>query len=88
MFKKRTPCPEQRRAFGKLIRDARNRHGFTQEQLAEYLNCSVRWIIQIEEGSSCPNNMDTVLLMLALELTAGNIAEEVGWSVCLPANRK
>lgn len=88
MFQKRTPPLEERRVFGKMIRDARNRHGYTQEQLAEYLNCSVRWIIQIEEGSSSPNNMDTVLLMVILELTAGEIAEEVGWRVCVAADRE
>lgn len=87
MFKKRTPSPEQRKAFGKIIRDARNRRGFTQEQLAEYMNCSVRWIIQIEAGASSPNHMDTVLLMTILELSPENVAREAGWHVCVPANR-
>lgn len=88
MFKKRTPSLEQRRAFGKIIRDARNGHGFTQEELAERMDCSARWIFQIEEGASSPNNMDTVLLMVILELSPKKVAGEVGWRVCVPAGRK
>lgn len=87
MFKKRTPSPDQRRAFGKVIRSARTRHKFTQEELAARMHCSTRWIIQIEEGASTPNNMDTVLLMVILELTPEDVAEEAGWHVCVPANR-
>lgn len=81
MFKKRTPTPEQRRAFGRIIHDARTEHGFTQEKLAELMNCSVRWIIQIEAGRSSPNSMDTILLMAVLELPPRRVAKEVGLHV-------
>lgn len=41
MFKKRTPSQTQKVAFGRMIRDARNSRGLTQEKLAELMNCSV-----------------------------------------------
>lgn len=87
MFKKRAPTPEQRKAFGKVIRDARNRLGLTQEQLAELMNCSVRWIIQIETGKSNPNNMDTVLLMTILKLLPEDVAKEVGLRIPEPSKK-
>lgn len=86
MLKKRTPTPAQRKAFGKIIHDARNSRGLTQEQLAELMNCSVRWIIQIEAGKSNPNNMDTILLMTILGLSPERVAEEVGWRVPVSSN--
>lgn len=86
MFKKRTPDPEQRMALGQVIRTARNRYGLTQEALAERMNCSVRWLIQIESGESCLNCIDTIHVLALLQLNPAEVAEEVGIHVLVPAN--
>lgn len=86
MFKKRTPDPEQRVALGQVIRAARNRYGLTQEALAERMNCSVRWLIQIESGESCLNCIDTIHVLALLQLNPAEVAEEVGIHVLVPAN--
>ena len=88
MFKKRTPSQTQKVAFGRMIRDARNSHGLTQEKLAELMNCSVRWIIQVEGGKSSLNCLDTICLLAVLELSPAEVAEEVGIHVPVFANRK
>lgn len=88
MFKKRTPDPAQKRALGQVIRAARNSLGLTQEQLAELMGCSVRWLIEVEGGKSCFNCMDTIRLLAALGLDPIEVAEEVGIHVLIPAGRK
>lgn len=88
MFKKRTPEEAQKKAFAKIIRDARNNIGYTQERLAESMECSVRWLSQIEEGRSSPNDMDTIRLLAILKLSPEEVAREVGLNVPVFADRK
>ena len=52
------------------------------------MNCSVRWIIQVEGGKSSLNCLDTICLLAVLELSPAEVAEEVGIHVPVFANRK
>lgn len=85
MFKKRTPNVEQRKALGRLIRDARKRTGLTQERLAEHTECCHNWINKIECGESNPNWLDILRLVVILELDPAEILEEVGVHVSIPS---
>ena len=78
MFKKRTPSQAQKKALGRIFREARNNCGLTQEELAEIMNCSTRWLIQVEGGKSSLNCVDTIRLMSILKLDPVKVAEEVG----------
>ncbi|MGE0525477.1 MAG: helix-turn-helix domain-containing protein [Bdellovibrionales bacterium] len=49
-----------RKIFSKNLKRLRNRKGLTQEDLAERLDISVRYIQQLE-GKNCPNvKIDTI----------------------------
>lgn len=62
-----------RRLFSKNLKRLRKKRGFTQEQLAERLEISVRYVQQLE-GINCPNvKIDTVA---ALAKTLGAKALE------------
>lgn len=88
MFKKRTPDPAQKEAFGQVVRTVRNSFGLTQENLAKLMNCSVRWLVQVENGESSLNCMDTIRLLAIFELDPAEVAKEVGLHVLVPAGRK
>lgn len=77
MVKRRTPNEMQRKAFGALIQRARKGRGFTQEALAEYVDCGAHWINQIERGKSNPNWLDACRLAVILELEPEEILESV-----------
>lgn len=86
MFKKRTPNPVQRMAFGTMIRSARKSRGLTQEDLAEAMACSCHWINKIERGKSDPNWVDAFLLAVLLELDPAQVLEEAGVNVPVSSN--
>lgn len=88
MFPKRTPSPRQRKIFGVIVHDARCRHDLTQERLAECMSCSVAWISQVERGKSDLNYIDTLRLMVILELDPITTLEKLGVHVPIPAGRK
>ena len=48
MFSRRTPTQKEMELFGELIREARKGWKLTQEDLAELMGCSLRWISRIE----------------------------------------
>ncbi len=51
---------QARKIFSKNLKRLRKRKGLTQEDLAERLDISVRYVQQLE-GSNCPNvKIDTV----------------------------
>lgn len=60
---------------------ARNNHGMTQQQVADFLNRSTRWYQKIEAGTSQPNWLDAILLVALFGLDAAAFAEEVGFHV-------
>lgn len=88
MFHHRRPSQVQMKNFARIIREARIRLGLTQEQLAEKLDCSAHWINNVERAKSNLNWVDTINLLVTLQLDPGKIAEEVGIGVSVPANRK
>lgn len=52
-----------RKLFSKNLKRLRNRKGLTQEELAEKLDISVRYVQQLE-GINCPNvKIDTIAVL-------------------------
>lgn len=88
MFSRRIPTQDDRKCFGRLIREARKSQNMTQEKLAECMNCSLRWINRVERGESNLNWKDMLCLMVILELPLEKAVEEVGLDVSVPADRK
>lgn len=88
MFHRRSATQEQQESFGRVLREARIQKNLTQEELSERLSCSPHWINNIENGKSSPNWVDTINLLIELELDPKLLAEEVGILVPVPANRK
>lgn len=52
MFITRRPSRSELNILGKLLRNARDVQGYTQEMIAETLGCSVHWVSDIEQGKS------------------------------------
>ncbi len=69
--------------FAGAICTARLSYGMTQQEVADYLDCSKRWYQRIESGSSSPNLEDTIYLMAMFHIDAADIAKEVGMNVPL-----
>lgn len=53
-------------------------YGLTQEQVAEFMQCSTRWYQKIEAGTSNPSWTDLLCLMSLFELDPMFVAQEVG----------
>ena len=52
-----------RKVFSKNLKKLRLRQGFTQEELAEKLDISTRYVQQLE-GANCPNvKIETIALL-------------------------
>src|SRR5210317_1832638 len=58
-----------------IIKDLRNRKGFSQEQLAEESKLSLRTVQRIEKGESIPRGDTLVKLSQALEVTPDDLLE-------------
>jgi len=86
MLKTRTPTHEQKEAFGRMIRGARKRLGFTQEELAEAVGCSPHWVNKIECGKSNPNWADALRFIVISGLDPAKILEEAGVDVPVLTN--
>lgn len=88
MFSRRIPTQDDRKCFGRLIREARKSQNMTQEKLAECMNCSLRWINRVERGESNLNWKDMIRLLLIVQLPLEKVAEEIGLNVPVAVNRK
>lgn len=77
------PTPEQRKALGNTLRQARHAQGLTQEQVAEHLGCSRRWVTSIELGKSNPNWLDVIHLIVLLEVDPVLLCREVERNVAV-----
>ena len=64
--KKPLPC-SQRTRFGKNVAKLRAERGFTQQQLAEKIDCSVRYTQSIEGGEYWPRLPTLSLLRKTLK---------------------
>lgn len=70
--------PKYRRALGTAIHKIRKNQNLTQEELAELLDLSRRWIQKVESGRSNLNWLNLLQLMAVLELNPTDLAREVG----------
>ena len=78
--------PKYRRALGTAICRTRKRHDLTQEELAELVGLSPRWIQKIEKGLANPNWFHLLQIMAVLELDASLLAMEVRTDVLVSAH--
>ena len=77
------PTKEQKQLLGLLIYHYRTAAGITQEEMAELLDYSPRWIQKIESGQGNPNWITLVKIMILLQINPSQIAEESGIHVYL-----
>lgn len=68
-------------SFSKRVFDARSCLGYTQEQLAEAVSTSPRWIKKIEKGNGVPGGELMVSLLIFLEIDANEFRKDVNLSV-------
>lgn len=85
MFVKRTPSPAQRYILADLLRRGRTAQNLTQEQLSSFLECSLHWINDIEQGKCDPNWRDTFHLAAIVKLDPIVFVEEAGLHVPISA---
>lgn len=62
-------------SFAKKVYYARKEKQYTQEQLAEIISVSVRWIQEIESGAM-PGGLTTLKLIIALDLDVTDLRED------------
>ena len=77
------PTKEQKLHLGLLIYHYRSAAGITQEEMAELLDYSPRWIQKIENGQGNPNWVTLIKIMCLLQISPTQIAEEVNIHVYL-----
>ena len=81
MFITRRPSRSELNLLGKLLRNARDVQGYTQEMVAETLGCSVHWVSDIERGKSHPNWRDVIHYAMIVKLDLTLFIEEAGLNV-------
>ncbi len=62
--------------FAREVRRARKQLGLTQEQVAETLSISSRWLQYIEAGKRKPGTVLTLNLIALLGIDGNNLQEE------------
>ncbi|MBE6684359.1 MAG: helix-turn-helix transcriptional regulator [Ruminococcaceae bacterium] len=66
------------RNFGNIVRDKRERKGWTIKQAAERCGLSERGLIMIELGDSDPKLSNVLIIARTLEINLGEI------DICIP----
>ncbi len=79
------PTYEQKRQLGFVIYLHRSQMGLSQEQLAEALGYSTRWIQKIESGQANPSWTTLLTMMMLLNINSNELCEEVGIRVPVPS---
>jgi y4mF family transcriptional regulator len=64
------------RDLGATIKGARQRHGYTQAQLAERAGVTRQWIISVEKGKSTAEVGAVLRTLAALELVADVVDDQ------------
>ena len=83
------PTKEQKQLLGLLIYRCRTSAGMTQEELAELLECTPRWVQKMESAQSNPNWTTLIKIMELFQISPAQIAEEADIHVYLyPLQRK
>ena len=62
-------------AFSKKVFYARQEKGYSQDDLAEAVSSSTRWIQKIEKGTVIPGGEITIRLILSLDLDVNDLRE-------------
>lgn len=62
-------------SFAKKVYYGRKKKNYTQEQLAEKISVSTRWLQEIESGS-LPSGLVTLKLIKELDLDVSDIGED------------
>lgn len=62
--------------FARKVFDQRTKKGYTQEQLAEAVAASPRWIQEIERGASLPGGEIMINLLLFLDIDVNEFRED------------
>lgn len=66
-----------RSAFSDVVREIRKQRGFTQEKLAELLECSVETISKLERGVTSPRLGTIEKLSLKLKIPMSRLVESL-----------
>ncbi len=72
------PTESQLQLLGRAIRHAREAAGLTQEELAEIIDCSPRWVQKLERGKSNPHWMTLLQFCALLGIDTRTLEEELG----------
>ena len=72
------PTDKQKEALGDALRHARDSVGLTQEELAELLDCSSRWVQKLEGRKSNPNWFTLLQLCALLNIDVHALLEKLG----------
>lgn len=67
-----------REIFKRNLKYYRKKRGFTQEQLAELVNCNPKYISEIESRNKFPSAETIDALASVLEISAAQLFEEEG----------
>ncbi len=67
-------------SFAKKVYYGRTEKQYTQEQLAEMVSVSTRWIQEIESGAM-PGGLTTLKLIIALDLDVTDLREDANLRV-------
>lgn len=62
--------------FARKVYCKRTEMGYTQEQLAEAVSASTRWIQEIEKGASLPGGEIMINLLLFLDIDVNEFKED------------
>lgn len=73
------PTDKQLRILGEMLCHAREVVGLTQEELAEVIDCSSRWIQKLENGRSNPHWLTLLQLCALLDIDVRTLEEKLGF---------
>lgn len=72
------PTEAQLSVLGDTIHYAREAAGLTQEQLAEIIDCSPRWVQKLESCKSNPHWLTLMQLCALLDINIRELEEKLG----------
>ena len=72
------PTDKQKEALGDALRHARDSVGLPQEELAELLDCSSRWVQKLEGPKSNPNWFTLLQLRALLGIDLCELDKKLG----------
>lgn len=78
MATKRKPTKQDRYILAGLIWHGRDKLHCTQQEVADGLGCSLRWISDIERGRANPTWKDALHLFILLGIDLNDFAEKTG----------